>query len=218
MHGRIVLVGALLMLAGSANAQNLFANPDFELGNTGFSSQYLYSGNGDLLTEGFYYVGTTPTTNNGNWTNIGDHTSGTGNMMLVNGSPVANRVVWSQTVTNLSTNTDYYFSGWLASIFATNPATLQFAVNGVPLGNTFNASSVVGQWDQWTTLWNSAGNTSATFSIINQNTTLNGNDFALDDLVLSTTNPGGNNTSAPEPGTLALLGVPALAFFRKRRG
>ena len=213
---KLLLVGALLALAGTANAQNLFVNAEFEDGNVNFTSGYTYDV-ADLLTAGYYGVGTNPVPYNGNWTLMGDHTSGSTNMMIINGADVPNVSVWSQTVTGLAPNTDYYFSGWLASVFNTNPAALQFAVDGGSIGSIFNASATVGEWNQWTAVWNSGASTSATFSIVNQNTNAAGNDFALDDLVLSTTNPGGNNTTAPEPGTLALLGVPMLGFLRKRR-
>ncbi|MGC4043870.1 MAG: PEP-CTERM sorting domain-containing protein [Armatimonas sp.] len=217
MRSKLFLVGALLMLAGTANAQNLFANPDFEDGNTGFTSQYTFGGSGDLISAGYYNVNTNPFPYNGNWTAIGDHTTGSTNMMIVNGSNVPNISVWAQTVSGLTPNTDYYFSGWLASVYPSNPASLQFAVNGGSIGGTFNASSTVGQWVQWTAAWNSGSNTSAIFSIVNQNTQFAGNDFALDDLSLTPTNPGGNNITAPEPGSLALLGVPMFVFLRKRR-
>ncbi|RYE14520.1 MAG: PKD domain-containing protein, partial [Sphingobacteriaceae bacterium] len=76
---------------------NLLVNGNFAQGNTGFSSAYTYSNVGN--NSGQYYVGT----NAGNWLNNGiacnaDHTTGTGNMLLVNGSTTANTQIWSQTV------------------------------------------------------------------------------------------------------------------------
>lgn len=63
---------------------NLIANPSFSLGNTGFTSSYTYTTN--LWPEGTYYIGANPTTYHSSFASCGDHTTGTGLMMIVNGS------------------------------------------------------------------------------------------------------------------------------------
>ena len=67
---------------------NLIPNGNFNLGNTGFTSQYFYTSNN--TTEGEYYVGTNPSAWYFAHYACGDHTTGNGNMLLVNGSPLAN--------------------------------------------------------------------------------------------------------------------------------
>ncbi|WEK34134.1 MAG: gliding motility-associated C-terminal domain-containing protein [Candidatus Pseudobacter hemicellulosilyticus] len=157
---------------------NLITNGDFSSGNNGFSSQYTYSSTSN--GEGFYYISGNVPAWHGGLAGCSDHT-GNGNMMMVNGAAVANQVVWSQTVT-VQPNTNYAFSTWIASLHSSNPAQLQFSINGRNLGNMIQASSATCRWDQFYTTWNSGNSTTATISIVNQNLILAGNDFALDDI------------------------------------
>lgn len=161
---------------------NLVVNGDFSAGNTGFTSQYVYSNSG--IPEGVYFVGT----NSYPWhqflnSNV-DHTTGTGNMLLVNGDTVFNIIVWKQDIP-VATNTNYIFSVWLQSIYSGNPAELQFSINGSPIGNIFKASATEGQWQQFYTTWQSGNATTASISVINKDTIRTGNDFALDDIVFA---------------------------------
>jgi gliding motility-associated-like protein len=158
---------------------NLISNGNFSGGNTGFSSAYTFAFPNS--TEGQYWVGINPSSWNGGLSNCGDHTSGSGNMMMVNGSPAPNSKIWSQTIT-VQLNTNYDFSGWISSLSSSNPAQLQFSINNVNLGNSIAAASSTCQWNQFSSTWNSGSNTSATIAIVNNNTIAAGNDFALDDL------------------------------------
>lgn len=112
----------------------------------------------------------------------GDHTTGTGNMLMVNGDPTPGITVWKTQSIAVTPNTNYAFSVWVQSIYYANPANLQFSINGVTLGNPVNASPNTCSWNQFFTVWNSGNNTTVTISLINQNTFVEGNDFALDDI------------------------------------
>lgn len=158
---------------------NLVVNGDFSQGNTGFTSSYNYAAVN--VTEGQYYVGTNPNAWNPGTVACRDHTSGSGNMLLVNGAPVADVNLWQQTIT-VKPNTNYAFSAWLQAIYAVNPAQLQFSINGKTIGNLFSAVLPTCNWQQFYTTWNSGNTTSATISIVNKNTIVLGNDFALDDI------------------------------------
>jgi gliding motility-associated-like protein len=158
---------------------NLISNGDFNLGNTGFTSQYFYTSNN--TTEGEYFVGTNPSAWYFAHYACSDHTTGNGNMLLVNGSPQPNAEVWKTTVP-VTPNTNYSFSTWISSISVPNPAQLAFSINGNAIGGLINASQPPCNWIQFYTTWNSGNATSAIISIINKNTTLFGNDFALDDI------------------------------------
>lgn len=162
---------------------NLITNGDFSQGNTGFSSGYTYTTPNTL--EGQYYVGTNAQAWNGGMASCGDHTTGSGNMMMVNGATAANVSIWCQTV-NVTPNTTYAFSTWLMTLSVGNPAALQFSINGVLLGSVFNASPSTCQWQQFYTTWNSGANTTAQICVVNQNTLANANDFALDDISFAT--------------------------------
>lgn len=158
---------------------NLIGNGDFSLGNTGFTSSYGYAF--PNVSEGQYYVGSNAQAWNGGMASCGDHTSGSGNMLLVNGATTANVSIYCQTVT-VTPNTTYGFSTWLMSVTAGNPAQLQFSINGNLLGTVFVADNNVCNWQQFYTTWNSGANTTATICIVNQNTFASANDFALDDI------------------------------------
>jgi hypothetical protein len=93
----------------------LATNGNFESGNTGFTTGYTYVNNATvngLVPEGKYTVNNNPNINHSNFWGI-DHTSGTGNMMIVNG--VVGPTVWQQNITVLP-NTIYYFAAWALSV------------------------------------------------------------------------------------------------------
>jgi gliding motility-associated-like protein len=161
---------------------NLIVNGNFSAGNTGFSSSYNYSF--PNTTEGEYYVGTNPSAWNGGLSACTDHTSGAGNMLLVNGSPIANVSIWCQTIP-VSPNTDYLFSTWVTPAYPVNPPILQFSINGGNIGSLFSPSGGVCTWEEFFATWNSGVATSANICIVNQNINVAGNDFALDDISFS---------------------------------
>ncbi len=158
---------------------NLVVNGDFSNGNSGFTSDYTPQF--PNTTQGVYWVSNNSFAWNVNFNSCTEHTTGTGSMMMVNGSPLVGAKVWSQTVT-VTPNTNYAFSTWIQSLAALNPARLRFSINGNVLGNNINAGNVACQWSQFYTTWNSGNNTSAIITIVNNNTIADGNDFAIDDI------------------------------------
>lgn len=167
------------------SAPDLVVNGDFEQNNTGFSSDYLYvstPGPTALFSEGTYAVGTNPNLYHSGFSSFGDHTTGTGSMMIINGSGVPNQDVWCQTI-NVTPNTNYNFSCWAASAAGGNVAVLQFSINGDLLGSVFSPPNTPGVWSRFFSSWYSGSNTTATICIVNQNTSLGGNDFVLDDIL-----------------------------------
>ncbi len=158
---------------------NLIVNGDFSAGNTGFISGYNYTAFN--TTEGEYYVSPYPQYWNSALSACGDHTDGSGNMMLVNGAPAADVGVWSQTIT-VTPNTNYAFSTWIQALWPPNPAQLSFSINGKDIGSQITATLPTCNWTQFYTTWNSGNTTTATIAIVNKNTQIQGNDFALDDI------------------------------------
>jgi gliding motility-associated-like protein len=161
---------------------NLVANGDFSAGNTGFTSEYISAF--PNAAEGQYFIGNNPLAWNGGLTACTEHTTGTGQMMMVNGSPIANAKIWTQTIP-VTPNANYAFSTWIESLHAINPANVKFSINGNIIGNNITAGSVACQWSRFFTTWNSGNSTTATISIVNNNTIAVGNDFALDDISFS---------------------------------
>lgn len=173
----------VLKARGVDLGNNLINNGDFEAGNSGFSSDYIESP-GNLYPEGVYEVLPNPQASHPNFSPCPDHTSGAGNMMAVNGAGMPNLNVWCQTVTVMP-NTEYAFSAWVATLVSASPALLQFSINGSVIGPIFSPPPSTCNWVNFYTTWNSGSSSSATICIVNQNTTLGGNDFALDDIVFS---------------------------------
>lgn len=174
---------------------NIVTNGDFSSGNTGFNSSYTYMTTGSfcptcccgvLSLEGTYTVGANPNTYHTNFTAFGDHTTGSGKMLIVNGASVTGVTVWKENIP-IMPNTNYVFSVWATSVNPASPAILNFSINGSALGTISLSGSVAdGTWQYFTTTWNS-GSTSGSvpIALVNQNTASGGNDFAVDDIVFA---------------------------------
>ena len=156
-------------------------NGDFESGDTGFMTDYMTGDCLNLLQ--CYGVATSPNNVNHNYASFGDHTTGTGMMMVVNGAETADQTVWQQTV-SVTANTAYEFSAWIASAYFLSPAGLEFSVNGSLVGS-MTAPLPTGTWQQAVFAWNSGAATTAVLRIVDANLDYTGNDFVLDDIGFS---------------------------------
>ena len=169
----------------SAGSGNLVVNGDFEQGNVNFISDYL------PLTSQYMSYGHYTITTDGHLHFLSAHLygyNGTGKFMLVDGATSLNTVVWQQTV-SVTPHTYYAFSAQVASTHHSNTsgayALLQFSVNSDQLGDIFHSPSVLNVWQPYYEVWYSGDNTTATLSILNQNTSLTGNDFGIDEISFS---------------------------------
>lgn len=182
--------------AQASIAQELVVNGDFSSGNTGFTSAYTWRDNSvpnNMYPENTYTVHWNPNYTHGNFWGR-DHTTNTGNMLIVNGSGTTPPPEVWQTTVNVQPNTDYYFSAWAISLNSVGPyANLQFKVNGVQLGSTTgplparsNNNNPPYNWKRFYGSWNSGANTTATVTIIDLETATGGNDFGLDDISFGT--------------------------------
>ena len=116
------------------NSQNLIVNGNFSTGNSGFSSDYQYLNPTNIAgAEEKYGIATNPSIWLATYTSCGDHTSGSGNMMVINGATSGIAKVWEQTVA-VTPNKNYTFSYWVQSVGATNVASLETIINGVSIG------------------------------------------------------------------------------------
>lgn len=161
---------------------DLVVNGNFDLGNSGFTSDYSEGTGGTwgpISDPGTFLVTNDPHNAHTNFQTFNDH-SGNGNMLVVNGSGNPNQSVWCQSIV-VSPNTDYNFSAWVANCVVPVPL-LQFSINGTPLNNVFSPPTTVGLWTQFSAQWNSGTNANAVICIVNQNISPPGNDFALDDI------------------------------------
>jgi hypothetical protein len=222
----------LVLFFASANAYadpNLVANGDFEAGNTQFSSAYSYSpgGNG---TEGQYTVRSNPYPWNRAFVSIGDHTSGTGLMMVANGSPTSGAVVWQSQSISILASTTYFFEAFVNNVCCSNfsygagsESILEFSLsfNGggpISLGTKTTKLALAGTWEGLSTNYSSLGAGNVVLSLINRNTNAGGNDFAVDDIYFGT-NSTVNVGLVPEPETYAMMlaGLGLIGSIARRR-
>ena len=165
--------------------QELVVNGDFSSGNSGFSTNYVVGTGGSwglLSNAGTYGISTSPSLLHNNFSVCQDHTTGTGNMMIVNGANTSGTDVWCQTV-SVTQNTDYQFSAWIANALNDiNVAQLQFSINGTNLGSSFSTATTACTWNQFFEVWNSGTNTSIEICVTNLNSSGGGNDFSIDDI------------------------------------
>ena len=193
-------------------AGSLIQNGDFELGPNGFnygSANGLYNlATGSGIAPGSIGIVTNPkvTTNNAAYASMGDHTSGTGNMLLVDPQSADGNVI--QYNFNANAGQNYLLSLWAANAvdFTQNPngisASLSFIINGPGVTN-LQISSVDlprnNAWMQLSNVWKPATTGAYTLTVrAKGDATLapiqsastgqsisGGNDFVLDDIQLA---------------------------------
>jgi hypothetical protein len=208
MLNRTLLTAFAVIGLSAASMAQVIVNGDFEAGNTGFSSDYGYVpvvDQSSLYPEGIYTVDDNPNDGHNLFTSMGDHTTGTGNMLIANGQN-GTHAVWSQTVTGLTAGTYYNLSAWASSVHPTAPANLSFFVDGVQLSPNLQLTSTTNLWEELKTTF-LATDGDALVEIINAVPDLNGNDYALDDITID---------AVPEPGTMTALGLGIAALLRRR--
>ena len=164
---------------GYAPGDESVVNGDFSQGNTGFTSSYEYNSN--LWNEGTYYVDSDASLHHENFHGYGHGDNG--NFMMVNGAISPGTNVWTEQI-SVVPNKWYAFSTWACTLagVAGQMALLQFSINGTQIGDIFSAPVQTMVWEQFYELWYSGNSTTATITILNQNTNGDGNDFGLDDI------------------------------------
>jgi gliding motility-associated-like protein len=167
---------------------NLIENSDFTQGNAAYVTEYLQVADPNPFgVQTSYNIVTDPNAWFTAFSSCGDHTSGSGNMMVFDGATNsdANVIAWSnQNPVTVVPNTNYTFSYYVASVSADNPARLEVTINGVSQGLPVTAPGTTCLWTQVSYNWNSGANTTANFVIYDRNVADYGNDFALDDITL----------------------------------
>ncbi|MBD3581881.1 T9SS type B sorting domain-containing protein [Flavobacterium selenitireducens] len=169
-----------------SSAVNLIENGDFSQGDTLFVTEYSFIADPNPFgVQASYSIATNPSAWFAPFASCGDNTTGSGNMLVFDGSvdPTGNIIAWSnQNAVTVLPNTDYTFSYYVASVSPESPARLEVRINGVSQGNPVTAPGATCLWTQVSYNWNSGSDTTANFGIYDKNFASGGNDFALDDI------------------------------------
>lgn len=185
----------ILFYSLSALSQNLITNGSFESGGSGngFTTNYnLTSGPSSVQRD--YAIVSNPSTINASWgSSYVDHTTGTGKMMVVDGSSGSGDKIWEQSPgggITISSGTEYTFSYWIQAISTansgTNPADIEVRINGNIVSPTTGSTlcpTTPGVWTKVSYKW-TATTSYAQIWLYDKQTAAIGNDFALDDLSL----------------------------------
>ncbi len=160
-------------------------NGNFEMGASGFCTGYtLVLAPNQITTNGACTVAADVSKVRAvytDWGGFGDHTSGTGNMLICDGALTAGAAVWTETVSAIA-GKSYLFSFW-ATNATTNASvpTFQAYVNSMPVGTMLSPTSTPGAWVEYQGVWPSC-TTTARLSIVDISTSAGGNDFVVDDV------------------------------------
>ena len=159
---------------------NLVFNGDFEKGNIGFESEYKYVKETSVLYEGQYAIGKSARDFH---PSLFDCPNNKTDFFIANGHGTPNTRLYTTNV-SVDTNVTYAvsFSVTNVSDIITALPKFQFSVNNVQLGGIFTIQSQQCDWQKYYELWNSGSDTLARISLLNQNSEMMGNDFAVDSI------------------------------------
>ncbi len=186
MKNKNVLLFLFLLPTSIALSQNpeLIKNGDFSQGNKDFTSYYYYCNYQNcLLSQNYYAVGTDASQFHPTFYGK-DHTTGTGNFMIVNGGTNKKNVIWAERVA-VTPNTTYHFSCWISALNdSANNEELLFGINKDSIAPAFLGSNYRGMWNEFIADWYSDTAHFAIITIFDKATFNSYNDFGLDDISL----------------------------------
>lgn len=159
---------------------NLIYNGDFELGATGFDTEYQIEGSPEPKT---LWVGSNAQNVNSSWAGV-PHKGG--HFLMVNGATDTDVIVWKQTIKVIPEKT-YCFSGSIATMYTNDPANLEIIFKGTDgSAESFfvDAPPNTDEWHKFEFQWTSKSARVVVICIIDRNKAQTGNDFGLDDLKL----------------------------------
>ena len=181
-------VGFSVRPVGFSEYEGLIDNGDFSSGTDGFSSDYVYvseAGNYALVEEGRYTIGTSPRDYHIDFIVHGDHTTGTGNMLIVNGSIDNSKYVWKKKF-NVQKGMSYEFSAWFLNVCMSNVLDknmIEYNINGIPITGAYDITE--NGWDRFIGTFTATETGSIEIKIRSQSSEAGGNDFAIDDIYFS---------------------------------
>ncbi|MFQ3577132.1 MAG: hypothetical protein SNJ77_11920 [Cytophagales bacterium] len=203
----ICLTTSVIFISFKSSAQcpvssgtEFIVNGNFSAGNVGFTTDFTFFPGPGTLGQDQYAITTNPNNfNSGFFRNMGDHTTGTGNMLIFDfANNGINDAVYRTTVPVVTGQT-YFFSAWFANIAInnfspcpecpggqkiTNSPILKFRIGGVDQG-IISVDSLTNNWNQYFTPYTATSTGNITIEIINLRGGMASNDLALDDISFS---------------------------------
>lgn len=168
-----------VVVKGISQTSQMATNGNFSNGNTGFLTAYTYNAT-SIWNEGTYAVGPNPNAVHPNFSSWGDHTTGTGNYMLVNGSTGGNKILWRQIV-SFPPGVQVTMRWWMLT-FVTPAGSVQLKLSGSNIGNAASTPNSTGVWAQTTRTFTVPASGNATINLVTTSAALSGNDFGIDDI------------------------------------
>jgi gliding motility-associated-like protein len=168
-----------VVVKGISQSSQMATNGNFSNGNTGFLTAYTYNAT-SIWNEGTYAVGPNPNAVHPNFGSWGDHTTGTGNYMLVNGSTGGNKILWRQIV-SFPPGVQVTMRWWMLT-FVTPAGSVQLKLSGTNIGNAASTPNSTGVWAQTTRTFTVPASGNATINLVTTSAALSGNDFGIDDI------------------------------------
>ena len=204
------LAALAILTTATTVCGGLIFNGDFELGPSGFVTDYTYST--DLTASGAIAVGANPRDYHPLAASFGDHTWGNGRMLIVNGSVDGNATVWGQTA-SVKPNTEYAFLYWLSTWdrAGTRQAQIRCLINEVRVGAAGFGGTTAGEWGCVLLRWNSGPASVAKIRLVDRTGTEADNDFALDDIDM--VEVGDNSVLVTAAGVGGAVDVPGQGVF-----
>ena len=204
MKNKITLLVLIFLFTNSLFSQNLILNGGFELGPSGVGFVTNGAGYGAPISSGTTAPGEFAVTTNPSLINTtdfipsSDHTTGNGRMLVIDGN--TNTTLprfWKAGstgagITTLTIGTTYRFSYWIKSVSSlvtspTSQADIGLQINGsvlTPVSGSTQAPLPQLGWRHVVYSFTATA-TTATIELWNNNTSVVGNDFAVDDFVLT---------------------------------
>lgn len=179
----IVMREALLMPIAVSQACGVISTEDFGTAPAApFAATSCHYYNNNNISDGYYTIAATDYAGI-----LTDHTTGTGNMLLVNGTSQRD-VLYRKRLTNLLTGQPYKLSFWVANINTAAPVKPDLlaglaGTNGIVISSFSTGPITVGNWTAYTFTFIAPGSTADVFLQNNANGS-DGNDFALDDIAI----------------------------------
>ncbi|MBY0426839.1 MAG: gliding motility-associated C-terminal domain-containing protein, partial [Cytophagales bacterium] len=174
---------------------NLIPNGNFELGNQGFTNDYILHDTGSFKSDQ-YIITPNPRNHTSAFVPKKDHTSGTGNMLLADGSLDTSSIdaVYRVSVP-VEAGKTYFFTSWMANIhreflkpspdsLLATPANFGFFIDSASIGQYKLPTDTA--WYSFSYSWTPSTSKTITLEIKDLNTKKKGNDFVIDDISLTT--------------------------------